>query len=339
MEGDIITMQDLFTFDYGAGRDEQGRFKGTLVSTGLRPKFAADLHDQGVEFASRPVRPGSVVVSRRPPCCASLPLLGCRSGRRWCRSAASAVDATPASISITALATATDGVLIGRFGPEVRRPPSTPASRAKIGGTKYPVTVSPGMARQTSAAPMLVVDTSGSMGASGMTTVRSAASAFLLTRPRTSRSGLVSFAGTAGIDVAPTKDRGRVQRAVNGLKSRRRDDLYDAVALALKALAASTTAALSSSAMAATPRARPPGRRRRPRAEASTASAPKSSCFKTAEERQLRAGRFREGWRRKRCRGRQRRPLCVRRFGRRPGARLAGQLHHPAGGVGRRSSR
>jgi pilus assembly protein CpaF len=51
MESDIITMQDLFTFDYAAGRDEQGRFKGSLVSTGLRPKFSADLHDQGVDFA------------------------------------------------------------------------------------------------------------------------------------------------------------------------------------------------------------------------------------------------------------------------------------------------
>jgi pilus assembly protein CpaF len=51
MESDVITMQDLFTFDYGAGRDEQGRFKGTLVSTGLRPKFSQELHDQGIDFA------------------------------------------------------------------------------------------------------------------------------------------------------------------------------------------------------------------------------------------------------------------------------------------------
>ena len=50
MESDIITMQDLFTFDYSAGRDEQGRFRGTLRSTGLRPKFATDLQDQGVEL-------------------------------------------------------------------------------------------------------------------------------------------------------------------------------------------------------------------------------------------------------------------------------------------------
>ena len=43
-------MQDIFTFNYGAGRDENGRFKGGLISTGLRPKFAEELHDQGIEL-------------------------------------------------------------------------------------------------------------------------------------------------------------------------------------------------------------------------------------------------------------------------------------------------
>ena len=50
MEGDVITMQDIFTFDYSAGRDEQGRFRGSLTSTGLRPKFAQELADMGVEL-------------------------------------------------------------------------------------------------------------------------------------------------------------------------------------------------------------------------------------------------------------------------------------------------
>src|SRR6476619_2697467 len=50
MESDVITMQDLFTFDYSAGRDEQGRFRGTLRSTGLRPKFTEHLRDLGVEL-------------------------------------------------------------------------------------------------------------------------------------------------------------------------------------------------------------------------------------------------------------------------------------------------
>lgn len=51
MEGDIITLQDLFAFDFGAGRDEQGRFRGSLVPTGIRPKFSQDLADLGVELA------------------------------------------------------------------------------------------------------------------------------------------------------------------------------------------------------------------------------------------------------------------------------------------------
>jgi pilus assembly protein CpaF len=48
MEGDIITTQDVFMFDYAAGVDEDGKFKGQLVSTGLRPRFLERLQDHGV---------------------------------------------------------------------------------------------------------------------------------------------------------------------------------------------------------------------------------------------------------------------------------------------------
>ena len=50
MESDVITLQDLFTFDYAAGRDDTGRFLGCLRSTGLRPKFTEHLHDLGIEL-------------------------------------------------------------------------------------------------------------------------------------------------------------------------------------------------------------------------------------------------------------------------------------------------
>jgi pilus assembly protein CpaF len=50
MESDIITLQDLFTFDYTAGRDENGRFLGCLRSTGLRPKFTEHLRDMGIDL-------------------------------------------------------------------------------------------------------------------------------------------------------------------------------------------------------------------------------------------------------------------------------------------------
>lgn len=43
MEGDIITLQDVFVFDNSAGFDENGRILGRLRSTGLRPKFIEKL--------------------------------------------------------------------------------------------------------------------------------------------------------------------------------------------------------------------------------------------------------------------------------------------------------
>jgi pilus assembly protein CpaF len=48
MEGDIITTQDVFMFDYAAGVDENGRFQGGLKSMGLRPRFLERLTDHGV---------------------------------------------------------------------------------------------------------------------------------------------------------------------------------------------------------------------------------------------------------------------------------------------------
>jgi pilus assembly protein CpaF len=49
MEGDVITLQDIFLFDHGAGFDENGRSQGTLKSTGLRPKFLDKLSASGVK--------------------------------------------------------------------------------------------------------------------------------------------------------------------------------------------------------------------------------------------------------------------------------------------------
>ncbi|MEX2202837.1 MAG: CpaF family protein [Actinomycetota bacterium] len=48
MEGDVITLQDLFLFDYAAGIDDNGKFLGGLKSTGLRPRFMDRLQEHGV---------------------------------------------------------------------------------------------------------------------------------------------------------------------------------------------------------------------------------------------------------------------------------------------------
>jgi pilus assembly protein CpaF len=48
MEGDKITLQDIFLFDFHAGVDEHGRHQGRLEPTGVRPGFAEKLEDTGV---------------------------------------------------------------------------------------------------------------------------------------------------------------------------------------------------------------------------------------------------------------------------------------------------
>ena len=50
MEGDVITLQDIFLFDFGAGVDDKGRFKGQLKPTGIRPRFAEKLADYGIKL-------------------------------------------------------------------------------------------------------------------------------------------------------------------------------------------------------------------------------------------------------------------------------------------------
>jgi pilus assembly protein CpaF len=48
MESEVITLQDLFVFDYGAGVDADGKYLGSLRPTGVRPMFVNKLADAGI---------------------------------------------------------------------------------------------------------------------------------------------------------------------------------------------------------------------------------------------------------------------------------------------------
>jgi pilus assembly protein CpaF len=50
MEGDIITLTELFLFDWSAGMDADGKFANTIHATGMRPKFEAKLNDAGIRL-------------------------------------------------------------------------------------------------------------------------------------------------------------------------------------------------------------------------------------------------------------------------------------------------
>jgi pilus assembly protein CpaF len=47
MEGDIITMQDIFVYKQ-SGKDERGRIVGEIVPTGIKPKFMEKFEKAGV---------------------------------------------------------------------------------------------------------------------------------------------------------------------------------------------------------------------------------------------------------------------------------------------------
>ncbi|AOY70329.1 MULTISPECIES: CpaF family protein [Micrococcaceae] len=49
MEGDVVTLQDAFLFDYSAGLDAQGRFLGKALPTGIRPRFLDRFAELGIQ--------------------------------------------------------------------------------------------------------------------------------------------------------------------------------------------------------------------------------------------------------------------------------------------------
>jgi pilus assembly protein CpaF len=50
MEGDIITLSDLFVFEHSGERDVDGFISGELRPTGLRPRFEEKLFDLGIDI-------------------------------------------------------------------------------------------------------------------------------------------------------------------------------------------------------------------------------------------------------------------------------------------------
>jgi pilus assembly protein CpaF len=57
MEGDVITLQDVFLFDFSAGVDDQGKYRGVLKPTGIRPKFAEKLVAEGIRLGPETFQP------------------------------------------------------------------------------------------------------------------------------------------------------------------------------------------------------------------------------------------------------------------------------------------
>lgn len=64
MEGDVVTLQDAFLFDYSAGMDQHGRFLGRPLPTGIRPRFLDRFSELGISV-SPAVFGSAVPIGRR----------------------------------------------------------------------------------------------------------------------------------------------------------------------------------------------------------------------------------------------------------------------------------
>lgn len=51
MEGEVVTLQDAFVFDFSAGVDAQGRFLGQTIPTGVRPRFTDKFAELGIRVS------------------------------------------------------------------------------------------------------------------------------------------------------------------------------------------------------------------------------------------------------------------------------------------------
>lgn len=65
MEGDIVTLQDAFLFDYSAGIDQHGRFLGKPVPTGIRPRFLDRFAELGIAVSPAVFGAEALPVGRR----------------------------------------------------------------------------------------------------------------------------------------------------------------------------------------------------------------------------------------------------------------------------------
>jgi len=151
--------------------------------------------------------------------------------------AAAAADPTPAQLTGVTFGADRNvsGVLTVRAGAmSVGVDPGTLS--VSVGGSKFPVRTVP--IAQARRATMIVVDTSGSMGATGMQTVREAVNAFLAIVPADVEVGLIAFSGQPSVVAPLSRDRGLVARGVVGLTSNGETSIFDAVNLGVQQLGA-----------------------------------------------------------------------------------------------------
>ncbi len=240
MEGDVITLQDLFIFDYQAGFDDDGPRAARCARPGCARSFLDKLAASGVHVDTSDVRVRAVrgaVVSLR--------------AKTWARAGATVGIAGAALLVAAPAATAADGRISEVdptptgvrivFGPAGALPPSASFDpktvSVTVAGEPVPATAAPfGTTPAPARRSVLVMDISGSMAGVRIGAARSAAASYLRALPLDVEVAVVTFADRAAVLVAPTKDRPSVIAAVTRLQVQPNGGtaLYEGAALGVK---------------------------------------------------------------------------------------------------------
>lgn len=150
-------------------------------------------------------------------------------------SSAAVAEPAPVAGTVGNLAVSADhvtGVVNLRAGGQVIS--IDPGMTAQLNGKDASVSTRP--AAQVPRSTVLLIDTSGSMGTSGMATVRAAVKEFVAQAPKDVKVGVVSFGNTAGAEIAPTLDRPAVQKVVDALRADGETALFEGVRQAVTTL-------------------------------------------------------------------------------------------------------
>ena len=108
--------------------------------------------------------------------------------------------------------------------------------RVESGGEQWPAQAEAVQGTAEKRTSILVVDTSGSMGAPGIAAARAAGNGYLDAVPQDVAVGLVTFAAEAQLVVPPTADREAVRSALATMQPNGNTALYDGILAAVSAL-------------------------------------------------------------------------------------------------------
>ncbi len=64
MESSVVQLNELFSFDFGAGTDANGRFSASIAPTGIRPTFEAKIRRSGIQLTADTFRNDAAPVRR-----------------------------------------------------------------------------------------------------------------------------------------------------------------------------------------------------------------------------------------------------------------------------------